>query len=123
MVALAVRALGGVVTPSLARPLIQSANAAYLNGRPIEAAALLREAVRRYLAAKCASYALDAEGDAFTLFDRLTNAGAGLCFLYRDMLQDAEDVLSFRDSTAGKYFGNAIKLAFLLIESDNRGGA
>ena len=123
MVALAVRALGGVVAPSLARPLLQAANSAYLKGRPIEAAALLREAVRRYLVAQCASHALEAEGDGFALFDRLANAGAGLCFMYRDLLHDAEDVLSLRDSTAAKCFGNAINLAFLLIESDHRGGA
>ncbi|MEQ8846472.1 hypothetical protein, partial [Botrimarina sp.] len=62
MVCAAVPALGGATAPSLARPMLVSANLAFLSGRRVEAAARLREALRRHLAALAAGYRLVDEG-------------------------------------------------------------
>lgn len=120
MVCLAVKQFGGVRTPSLARPMLQSANNAFLSGHPITAAVLLREALRRHLAAECASTRLDAEGDATALLARLDAAGVKLCRWYGDLLVEVEEVLSLR--SPGKSLRFTLEVAFTLIGSDNREG-
>lgn len=120
MVCAAVRAFGGVAAPSLALPMLQSANRSYLAGRPIEAAVFLREAVRRYLAALCASSRIDAEGDAKELLDRLDAAGEKLCRWYGDLLVEADDVIALR--SPGKSLRFTLEAAFELIPSDSRKG-
>lgn len=120
MVALAVRAFGGVRTPSLAAPMLRASNDAFLAGRPIEAAVKLREAVRRHLAAECASSRLDTEGDATALVERLKGAKVPLKSWFEDLLIEIDDVLNLRAS--GKSMRWTLEIAFTLIPSDNRKG-
>lgn len=120
MVCLAVRKFGGVRAPSLALPMLQSANAAFLSGHPITAAVLLREALRRALAAECASSHLDTEGDARTLLERLDTAGVKPCRWFDDLFVEVDDVLNLR--SPGKSLRFTLEIAFTLIGSDNRKG-
>ena len=120
MVCAAVRQFGGVAAPSLARPMLQSANNAFLAGRHLASAVLLREALRRALAAECLSSRIDAEGDARTLLERLDAAGVKLCRWYDDLLVEIDDVLNLR--SPGKSMRFTLEVAFTLIGQDNRKG-
>ena len=120
MVALAVRAFGGVVTPSLARPVLESANRAFLSGRRVECAVLLREALRRYLVAFCASCRLDSEGECKTLLERLRASGFTVSCFIDDTLGEVDDIIALRDR--GKYLSLSLECAFELIGQDNRKG-
>lgn len=120
MVALAVRALGGVRAPSLAAPMLQSANDSFLAGHPFAAAVMLREALRRHLAAECASSRLDTEGDATALLDRLKASGVVMKTWFADLLIEIEDVLTLRTPTKSLRF--TLEIAFELIPTDNRKG-
>jgi hypothetical protein len=120
MVCLAVRQFGAVVTPSLAAPMLRSANDAFLAGRPIEAAVKLREALRRHLAAECQSYRLDTEGDCAALLERLKGAKVPVRSWFEDLLIEIDDVLNLRVS--GKSMRFTLEIAFELIPTDNRKG-
>jgi hypothetical protein len=120
MVALAVRAFGGVRAPSLAAPMLRSANDSFLAGRPIESAVKLREAVRRHLAAECASSRLDGEGDCAALLERLKAAGVVMKSWFADLLVEIDDVLNLR--CPGKSMRWTLEIAFTLIPTDNRKG-
>ena len=93
MVCAAVWAFGGVRTPSLARPTLESAYDAFVIGYKLEAAIRLREALRRHLAAECASHNLDQEGDAATLLERLSSSGVALPFV-SDLLTKCDQVIA-----------------------------
>lgn len=120
MVALAVKAFGGVIKPSNAAPMLRASNDAFLAGRTIEAAAKLREALRRHLAAFCSSCRLDTEGDAATLLERLKASGFTVSSFIGDALTECEDILTLRDR--GKYFAVTLDCAFEVIPSDSRKG-
>jgi hypothetical protein len=120
MVCAAVRAFGGVRAPSLARPMLQSANDAFLSGHTITAAVCLREALRRFLVAECASSRLDQEGTPEALVERLRGSGVTVSSLIADALVECEDILTLR--ARGKYFAFTLECAFQLIGSDNRKG-
>lgn len=120
MVAPAVRALGGVRTPSLARPMLESAYDAFTLGYRIEAAGRLREALRRHLAAECASHALDTKGDAATLLDRLRASGVAVSSFLGDALVECEEIIAMRNR--GNYFEATLGCAVELIGYDIRQG-
>jgi len=118
MVAFATARLGGIAAPSLARPMLQSANAAYLRGSTIEAAARLREALRRHLAYVCGRYALDGDGSPETLCERLRGSGVEPDGCLLGSLATCEAVLTLDNQT--EQLGWAIEDAFLLIGEGQR---
>lgn len=122
MVACAVPNLTGLRVPSLAVPMLQSANAAYLNGSRVEAAARLLEAVRRYLESTAKLHGLDAGGSAAELFYRCREADVDLCFWYREIVETCGEVLALRDR--GEVLPDLLDMAFTLLTDDfDRGGA
>lgn len=118
MVARATRGLAGVRTPSLARPMLQSAASAAADHRPLEAAVRLREALRRVLAAECRDQGLVDDGSPHELWSRLDGSEVGACFLMLELLDQLEDVLAFREPP--RHVGRWIELAFGLVEEDQR---
>lgn len=118
MVARATRRLAEAPAPSLARPMLQSAAAAAVDHKPLEAAIRLREALRRVLAAECRSQGLTDDGSPQELWSRLDGSDMGACFLILELLDQLEDVLSFREPP--RHVGRWIELAFGLIEEDRR---
>lgn len=122
MVARAVGRLGGVRKPSLAGPMLESANDAFLLGYRIEAAGRLREALRRYLAARCASHRLEQGGDASALFDRLRGSGVAVDPVLEDVLSECEEVIAMR--SRGERFEVAMIMAFDVVgPAKRKGGA
>lgn len=119
MVCCAVPAFGGVLTPSLARPMLLSANRCFLAGRPIEAAARLREALRRQLAATALAHGLDDTGAPEAILARLSDVGAGCCFV-GELLETCDDVLALREP--GRSIRYCIEIAFEVIDTDQRQG-
>ncbi|CAE7233500.1 unnamed protein product [Symbiodinium microadriaticum] len=113
MVCLAVRQLGVVVPVSTAAPMLRAANDAFLSGRPYAAAVMLREALRRHLAAECLSNRLDSEGDCTALLERLKTASVKVKSWFADLLIEIDDVLAMR--AAAKSLRFTLEIAFELI--------
>lgn len=118
MVAHAVPTLGGIRSASLARPMLVSAADAALRGAFIEAAARLRIALRRHLAAQCELHRLSVDGTAEKLADRLRDAGAGVCCFVDELLATTTDIITLEDT--GRCIGRSIELAFEIITEDVR---
>ena len=123
MVTLATPVFGGTIRPSLAPAMLRTANEAFLAGRRIEAAAKLKEALRRHLAAQCDLYRLDADGTPGELLERLREAGSKINDFTADVLVECEDVLALRTTGSGLPF--CLDFTFELVGDDfsREGGA
>lgn len=118
MVARAVPTLGGIRSASLARPMLVSAASAALRGCYVEAAARLRIALRRHLAAQCELYALPVDGTAEKLVERLRTADAGVGCFVEELLDTTTDIIALEDT--GRRIGQSIELAFEIVTEDVR---